>query len=73
MAAQAEVGVSDQLDVLNAQAELAASELVQLDGRAQAQQAFGALEDAVQRPIEALGMTLIQPARSQQAMKENQP
>jgi cobalt-zinc-cadmium efflux system outer membrane protein len=73
MAAQAEAGVADRLDVLNAQVELAASELVQLDGRIQAQQAFGALEDAVQRPIDALGTALIQPPRSQQAMKENQP
>ena len=68
---QEEAGASDKFEVLNSLVELAASELVQLDGRVQAQQAFAALEDAVQRPIDSVVMTLKQPDRSQQAMKEN--
>jgi len=51
LAAQFRAGAADQLDLLNAQLESAAAELVQLDGQIKLQQATGALEDAVQRPI----------------------
>lgn len=72
VAAQAQAGAASRFDVLNAQLELAASELVQLDGRVKLQQAFGALEDAVQRPIGAAGPALIEQP-PQQAMKEKHP
>ena len=52
-AAQFKVGAADQLDLLNAQIELGASELLQLNGRVKLQQSLGALEDAVARPIES--------------------
>jgi outer membrane protein TolC len=51
--AQLRAGATDQLDLLNAQAESAASQLVRLEGQAKLQQAVGAMEDAVQRPLDA--------------------
>jgi outer membrane protein, heavy metal efflux system len=51
VAVQFRAGAADQLDLLNAQLESAAAELVQVDGQTKLQQAIGALEDAVQRPI----------------------
>lgn len=53
IAAQYRAGATDQLDNLNAQFEFATAELAQLDGRVKLQQAIGALEDAVQRPLDA--------------------
>jgi len=50
--AQFQAGALEQMDLLSAQAEYAAAELVQLDGQLKLQQAFGAMEDAVQRPFE---------------------
>jgi outer membrane protein TolC len=50
--AQFKAGAVDQLEVLNAQSESVAAELVQLDGHLKFQQAVGAMEDAVQRPID---------------------
>ncbi len=49
--AQFKAGATDQLDLLNAQFESASAELVQFDARLKLQQAIGALEDAVQRPL----------------------
>lgn len=49
--AQFKAGALEPLDWLNVQLESAAAELVQLDGQLKLQQALGALEDAVQRPI----------------------
>jgi outer membrane protein TolC len=51
VAAQFQAGAVERLDLLNAQTEFAAAELVQLEGRFQLQRALGALEDAVQRPV----------------------
>lgn len=51
VAAQLQAGAVERLDLLNAQTEFTAAQLVQLEGRLQLQQALGALEDAVQRPI----------------------
>jgi outer membrane protein, heavy metal efflux system len=51
IAAQLKVGAADQLDLLNAQFEFAAAELVQLEGEIKLQQAAARLEDAVQRPF----------------------
>jgi outer membrane protein TolC len=49
--AQVNAGAAERLDLLNAKLEQTASALVQLDGRFKLQQAVGALEDAVQRPL----------------------
>jgi outer membrane protein, heavy metal efflux system len=50
--AQYRAGAAEQLDLLNAQTEFAATEMLQLEGRLRHEQAFAALEDAVQRPFE---------------------
>jgi len=52
VAAQVKAGAMEQLDLVNAQFEYAVAEQVQLDAEIRLQQAFGALEDAVQRPFE---------------------
>jgi outer membrane protein TolC len=51
IAAQLKAGAADQVDLLNAQFESAAAEVVQLEGEIKLQQAAAALEDAVQRPL----------------------
>lgn len=51
VAAQVRAGATDQLDLLNARLESAVAELLRLDGQTKLQQAVGALEDAVQRPL----------------------
>jgi outer membrane protein TolC len=51
--AQFKAGAVERLDFLNAQLESAVSQLVLLDGQVKLQQAVGALEDAVQRPLDA--------------------
>lgn len=65
--AQVQAGAEDNFALLNSQVELAASELVRLDGQIKAQEAFGALEDAVQRPVDAVKPMVIE----QRAMKES--
>jgi cobalt-zinc-cadmium efflux system outer membrane protein len=70
--AQVKVGAADQLALLNSRIELGANELVQLDGQVKAQQAFAALEDALQRPINTIKPALIE-AQPQRAKKENKP
>jgi outer membrane protein, heavy metal efflux system len=72
VAAQMRAGAAAQLDVLNSRLELAAGELAQLDGRVKLQQAFAALEDAAQRPLEAVNPSLIEQPPAQ-AMKEQKP
>jgi outer membrane protein, heavy metal efflux system len=52
IAAQVKAGATEQLDLVNAQFEYAVAEQAQLDAEVKLQQAFGALEDAVQRPFE---------------------
>ncbi len=49
--AQFKAGAVDQLEVLTASLELSSAELSRLDALAQAQQAYGQLEDAVQSPL----------------------
>ncbi len=71
VAAQAEAGAADQLDVLNSKVEMAASQLVELDGWTKAQQSFAALEAAVQRPLETITPATVE--QPPQAMKENHP
>ena len=50
---QLKAGAVDRLDVLTAQLELATSELAVEDSQIKLHQALGALEDAVQRPLNA--------------------
>jgi cobalt-zinc-cadmium efflux system outer membrane protein len=52
VAAQFQAGALEQMDLLSAQSEYVAAELVQLDGQLKFEQAYGAMEDAVQRPFE---------------------
>jgi cobalt-zinc-cadmium efflux system outer membrane protein len=56
--AQFQSGATDQLDMLNAQLELASTLLVQTDNAAQLQRAFGAMEDAVQSPLTLSSATI---------------
>ena len=53
--AQLKAGAADQLDMLNVQLELGVATLAQLDGQARLQQSLGALEDALQRPMDETG------------------
>lgn len=71
--AQVNAGAATKADLLNSQIELAASELVQLDGRVKLQQAFAALEDAIQRPVDSMNPSLSEQSPRPQAMKEKQP
>jgi len=50
--AQVKAGAAERLDLLNAQLEYGALALTELDAQLKWQQAFGALEDAVQRPLD---------------------
>lgn len=70
--AQVKVGAADQLTLLNSQIEVGASELVRLDGQTKVEQAFGALEDAMQRPIDTIQPSIIE-RQNRQAKKENKP
>ncbi|HKQ37013.1 MAG TPA: TolC family protein [Verrucomicrobiae bacterium] len=56
VAAHFKAGAADQLEVLNAEAELAAAQLLRLEAQAKAASAFGNLEDAIQRPFDALSL-----------------
>jgi outer membrane protein TolC len=49
---QYKAGGADRVDLLAAQLDLAASEAAVLDGQTKRQQAVGALEDALQRPLD---------------------
>ncbi|SPE60163.1 Outer membrane efflux protein [Verrucomicrobia bacterium] len=50
--AQYQAGAADQLELLSSELELNTASLAQLGAQAKLQQAIGALEDAVQRPLE---------------------
>jgi len=52
--AQFKAGAADQLEVSNAQIELFSGELLKYESRLKAMQALGQLEEAIQRPFEAL-------------------
>ena len=52
IAAQAKAGAVNRLQLLAAELEFTTVALAELDARVQAQQALGALEDAVQRPFD---------------------
>jgi outer membrane protein, heavy metal efflux system len=68
--AQVKAGAMDELDLQSARLEAVTAELVQLDGRVKLQQAAGALEDAVQRPIDTMKTSLIE---QRPATRGNQP
>ena len=65
VAAQVKAGAAEQLDLLNAEMELNAVRLAQLDSEAQLQAAVGALEDALQRPADDFDALKFLPAKSQ--------
>jgi len=65
VAAQVKAGAAEQLDLLNAEMELNAVRLPQLDSEAQLQSAIGALEDALQRPADDFDALKFLPAKSQ--------
>ena len=52
--AQFKAGAADQLELLNAEAELATAELLRTDAQTKVAIAAGQLEDAIQRPFDAL-------------------
>lgn len=52
VAAEFQAGAVDRLEMLTAQIELNATELTRLEAQLKLHQAFGALEDAVQRPLD---------------------
>jgi outer membrane protein TolC len=52
VAAQFQAGATDRLEMLTAQIELNATELTRLEAQLKLHQAFGALEDAIQRPLD---------------------
>ena len=54
----AEAGAADRLDSLNAQLELSNATLAQLDNEAKLQTAFGALENALQRPADSIAAVI---------------
>ncbi len=54
VAAQVKAGAAAAVDLLAARLEFSAMELMQLDGQVKYQQAAGALEDSVQRPLEGV-------------------
>ena len=60
--ARVQAGAAERLDLLNAQFESGAAALAELDAYLKWQQAFGALEDAVQRPLNMLLSQRIEPS-----------
>ena len=55
--AQLNAGAADPLDRLTAEFELGVAALTKLDGQTTMQQSLGALEDALQRPVDSAGRT----------------
>jgi outer membrane protein TolC len=79
--AQQGAGAADQLDLLSARLELDTATLGHLESRAKFQTALGELEDALQRPANAMEtaitgaarMNIAQPPFQTSGKKENQP
>jgi outer membrane protein TolC len=59
VAAQLKAGAAEELELVNAQFEAGTTALAELDAEVKLQQAIGALEDAVQRPL-ALSATALE-------------
>jgi cobalt-zinc-cadmium efflux system outer membrane protein len=70
--AQFKAGAVERTDLLNAQFEFLNSELAQVDARAKLQQAAAALEDAIQRPLEAK-LAIEQAGVTQSKSKQDKP
>jgi outer membrane protein TolC len=70
---QIKAGAAARIDLLNAQLEQGMIELLQLGGRIKGQQAIGAVEDALQRPLGAWQSQTIERSPRSQAMKAGQP
>jgi len=81
VAAQFKFGAADSLDAISAQMELDNATLVHLDGQAKFQAALGDLEDALQRPANAIEAAvtataltnIVQTPRQTPEPKENRP
>jgi len=58
VAAQAKAGAAEELDLINAQIEAGTTALAALEAEVRLQQAIGALEDAIQRPLALPAMAL---------------
>ncbi len=71
--AQWRAGAAAQFDVLNSEFELGATQLLRLNGQVKLHQSLGALEDAIQRPIDSIRPQSIETGPRAQAMKENKP
>jgi outer membrane protein TolC len=70
---QVKVGAAARFELLNAQLELAASELLQLNGRVKLQQSLGALEDALQHPVNSMEAIVTKEPPRPLPAKENKP
>lgn len=64
-------GAVERLDLLNAQIEAIGSALLEIDGQVKLRQAEAQLEDAIQRPVEAIRPSIIE--QRPLSAKENQP
>ena len=71
--AQLRAGASDRIELLNSQIELGASQLLQLTGRIRLAQAFGALEDAIQRPLYPSQVSWVERSPRSEPIQENHP
>lgn len=58
VAAQVQAGAAERLDLSSAEIELNTVRLAQLDGEAELQSAIGALEDALQSPVDLLSAAI---------------
>ena len=70
---QVKAGAANQFDALNAQLELANAHLVQLDNDTSVQRARGALEDALQYPLDSLTPETFKQLAAATAAAESHP
>ena len=70
---QVKAGAAAQPELMSAQIELEAGDLLQLNGRMKLQQALAALENAVQRPMESMKPGLIEQSQRLPAQKVSTP
>ncbi len=69
--AQFEAGAASRMDVLGAEIEFSAAALARLDAQAKLQTAIGALEDAVQRPMDSLAIAVRELQENSREKKSN--
>jgi len=70
---QVKAGAADQFDALNSQLELANANLVQLDNDTAVQRARGALEDALQYPLDSLTAKTFKQIAAATNLEESHP